>query len=193
MEVATGFTSPALWPGNRLFSALRAREHRDADGARLHSLLLQAGGGADRLSLLKGLDWSALHLHTAERTLRRNLSGTAEVLAATVDGRLELRVRTDRETDGALEKVRKRDDCDRGLSALGSRLLLELLMGPREGVDIDELKLSPDLAQAAIEELHQRQLVSTSANEGWIRLVPTARVNLRAWEREKLPGTVDCA
>ncbi|MEJ7786751.1 MAG: hypothetical protein WKF96_18265, partial [Solirubrobacteraceae bacterium] len=47
MEVATGFTSPALWPGNRLFSALRAREHRDADGARLHSLLLQAGGGAD--------------------------------------------------------------------------------------------------------------------------------------------------
>jgi hypothetical protein len=180
MEVATGFTSPALWPGNRLFSALRAREHRDADGA-------------DRLSLLKGLNWSALHLHTAERTLRRNLSGTAEVLAATVDGRLELRVRTDRETDGALAKVRKRDDCDRGLSALGSRLLLELLMGPREGVDIDELKLSPDLAQAAIEELHQRQLVSTSANEGWIRLEPRARANLRAWEREKLPGTVDCA
>jgi hypothetical protein len=167
--------------------------HLEADGARLHSVLLQAGGGADRLSLLKGLEWSAKHLQTAECTLRASLIGTAEVLAATVDGRLELRVRTDRETDDALATVRRRDGCDRGLSALGSRLLLDLLVGPREGVDIDKLELPPEMAQAAIEELHQRQLVSTSANEGRIRLAPTARVNLRAWEREKLPGTVDCA
>ena len=193
MEIATGFAEPPRWPSNRRSSALGAREHLDADSARLHSVLLQAGGGADRLSLLHGLQWSAQHLHTAERTLRTNLSGTAEVLAATVDGRLEVRVRTDPVTDAALAKVRRRDDCDRGLSPVGSRLLLQLLIGPREGVFIDRIELPPDIAQAAIEELHQRQLISTSANEGWIRLAPIARLNLRAWERERLPATFDFA
>jgi hypothetical protein len=64
-----------------------------------------------------------------------------------------------------------------------------LLTGPREGVDIDKLELPSDVAQAAIEELHQ----STSANEGWIRLAPVARLNLRAWERERMPATFDLA
>ncbi|MEJ7785751.1 MAG: hypothetical protein WKF96_13175 [Solirubrobacteraceae bacterium] len=193
IEVATGFRDSPPWPSNRVFSAQRAHEHLDADGARLHSVLLQTGGGADRLSLLQGLHWSAQRLHTAERTLRTNLSGTAEILATTLDGRLELRVRTDRFADVAVEKIRKRDDCDRGLSAVAARLLLVLLDGSREGVAIDAIQLPHDVAQAAIEELDQRRLIQISANEGWIRLAGGLRTNLRGWEREPMPAAMDFA
>ena len=124
-EAAIGFSNPPAWPSSFRSAAFRERrvdEHLAADGARLHSVLLQTGGGADRLGLLRGLRWSAERLHTAESTLRQQLSRTAEILAATLDGRLELRVRSDPETTPAGERILKLADRDHGLSPAGARL-----------------------------------------------------------------------
>jgi hypothetical protein len=42
--------------------------------------------------VIKAIGWSAARLHAVEVELRATLTGTAEVLASTLDGRLELRV-----------------------------------------------------------------------------------------------------
>lgn len=194
VSAATGFPSPPHWPRSDRSPTSRqrrTREHDRADAARLHSVLLQTGWGADRLSLIHGLDWSAERLHTAERTLREQLRGTAEILASTLDGRLELRVRSDDETAPAVQKILKRDHGDRGLSPTGARLLLELLGRPQHGVSLDDIQMPRDIAQAAIEELRQRRLIDI-ANHAWISLAQGVRSNLAGWEREPMPATHDC-
>ena len=74
---------------------------------------------------MRGLAWSADRLHQAENDLRTNLGCTGAILAATLDGRLELRVRPDRYVVRAVETIRKREDSDLGLSPRAARLLLE--------------------------------------------------------------------
>lgn len=122
-----GFSNPPAWPSSFRSADFRSR-HVDrylaADAARLHSVLLQTGGGADRLSLIHALRWSADRLYAAECGLREQLSRTAEILAATLDGWLEIRVRSDAETTPAVERILKRADRDHGVSPAGARLLL---------------------------------------------------------------------
>jgi hypothetical protein len=190
-EAATGFSNPPAWPSSFRSAAFRERrvdEYLAADGARLHSVLLQTGGGADRLSLIRGLRWSAERLHTAESTLRERLSDTAEILAATLDGRLELRVRSDNETTPAVERILKRADQEHGLSPAAARLLFELLEGPRAGIAIGDLQMHPDVARAAITELRQRRLIHVK-QQALVALAGGVRSNLWGWEREVMRGT----
>ena len=191
VEAATGVPRQPGWPrGNRNPDVLEPRtvEHDRADAARLHSVLLQTGWGADRLSLIDGLEWSAQRLHTAEQTLRTQLSGTAEVLAATLDGRLELRVRSDAETAPAVHKILKRGHRDRDVSPAGARLLFELLRRPQRGVSLDDIDMPRDSAQAAIQELHQLRLIAVS-NHARVSLAQGVRSNLGGWEREPTPAS----
>lgn len=51
---------------------------------------------------MRGLQWSAERLGRAENDLRTSLLRTAEILAATLDGRLELRLRSDDDTAAAV-------------------------------------------------------------------------------------------
>lgn len=188
---ATGFSNPPAWPSSFRSATFRERrvdEYLAADGARLHSVLLQTGGGADRLSLIRGLRWSAERLHAAEVTLREELTRTAEILAATLDGRLELRVRSDAETTPAVERILKRADRDHGLSPAGARLLFELLEGPRGGLAIGELRMHPEVARAAITELRRRQLIRVE-RQALVALAGGVRSNLWGWEREVMRGT----
>ncbi|MGI9097784.1 MAG: hypothetical protein ACR2H2_04700 [Solirubrobacteraceae bacterium] len=188
-EAAMGFSNPPAWPGRFQSVALgRVDEYLAADGPRLHSVLLQTGGGADRLSLIRGLRWSADRLHAAEVTLREQLTRTAEILAATLDGRLELRVRSDAETTLAVERILKRADRDHGLSPVGARLLFELLEGPRAGLAIGELRMHPEVARAAITELRWRQLIRVE-RQALVALAGGVRSNLWGWEREVMRGT----
>lgn len=190
-EAAMGFSNPPAWPSSFRSAAFRERRVDDyiaADGARLHSVLLQTGGGADRLSLIRGLRWSAERLHAAESTLREQLSRTAEVLAATLDGRLELRVRSDDETTSAVERILKRADQEHGLSPAAARLLLELLEGPRAGIAIADVQMHPDAARAAITELRQRRLIRAE-QQALVALAGGVRSNLWGWEREVMRGT----
>jgi len=190
-EAATGFSNPPAWPSSLRSAAFRERrvdEYLAADAARLHSVLLQTGGGADRLGLIQGLRWSADRLHKAEATLREQLSRTAEILAATLDGRLELRVRSDHETTPAVERILKRADRDHGVSPAGARLLFELLEGPRVGITIADLQMPSEVAQAAIRELLQRGLIGVE-RQALVALVQGVRSNLWGWEREPMRGT----
>jgi len=190
-EAATGFSNPPAWPSSLRSPAFRERrvdEYLAADAARLHSVLLQTGGGADRLGLIQGLRWSADRLHKAEATLREQLSRTAEILAATLDGRLELRVRSDHETTPAVERILKRADRDHGVSPAGARLLFELLEGPRVGITIADLQMPSEVAQAAIRELLQRGLIGVE-RQALVALVQGVRSNLWGWEREPMRGT----
>lgn len=190
-EAATGFSNPPAWPSSFRSAAFRERrvdEYLALGAARLHSVLLQTGGGADRLSLIHGLRWSADRLHAAESTLREQLSRTAEILAATLDGRLELRVRSDDESTPAVERILKRGDRDHGLSPAGARLLFELLEGPRIGIAIDEIQMPSEAAHAAIRELRQRGLIDVQ-QQALVALVGGVRTNLWGWEREPMRGT----
>lgn len=190
-EAATGFSNPPAWPSSFRSAESRERqvdEYLAADGARLHSVLLQTGGGADRLSLIRGLRWSAERLHMAESTLREQLAQTAEILAATLDGRLELRVRSDGETTPAVERILRRADRDQGVSPTGARLLLELLEGPRDGIPISELRMPPEMAHTAIRDLQQRRLIDVR-QQSLVALVQGVRSNLWGWEREPMRGT----
>jgi len=194
VAAATGLHKPAPWPRNDRGSPTQgtpAHEQPAADGARLHSVLLQTGWGADRLTLIQGLDWSAERLHTAERTLRRQLIGTAELLASTLDGRLELRVRSDDETAVAVQTVLKQDNRDRDLSNAGARLVHELLDSTPHGLALDDIQMPRHIAQAAIQELQQRRLI-TITNYARISLTNGVRHNLGGWEREPMRATSDC-
>ncbi len=137
---------------------------------------------------MRGLKWSAERLHTAESMLREQLSHTAEILAATLDGRLELRVRSDTETTPAVERILKRADQEHGVSPAGARLLLELLDGPRGGIEIGELQMHPEVARAAITELHRRRLIRDE-QQALVALAGGVRSNLWGWEREVMRGT----
>jgi hypothetical protein len=126
---------------------------------------------------MKGFDWSAERLHSAERALCKLLIGTAEILASTLDGRLELRVRGDDETALAVETVLKRDHCDRDLSTAGARLLYELLKNPQHGVVLDDIQLPGQIARAAVQELRQRRLIDIT-NHARVSLARGVRSNL---------------
>jgi hypothetical protein len=79
--------------------------------------------------------------------LRAQLAGTAEILAATLDGRLELRLRTDRLTSAATSVVQARAHCDDGLSAAATRLVYELLAGPNLGTPVNEIQMPPEISR----------------------------------------------
>jgi hypothetical protein len=179
LDKAAGFTDPRSCSTADGEQAASPRALHRADAARLHAVLLLCGGGADRLSLIRGLDWSAEQLDAAQRRLRQTLEGTAEVLAATLDGRLELRVRHDGATDRAVDAIQRRADCDDGLPPTAAWLVSALLRGPASGLKIDELPLPPGLAMTAIGELRQRRMLEVHY-QGRIRLSDRVRANLSA-------------
>jgi hypothetical protein len=147
------------------------RPHAQADASRLHAVLLSTGGGADRLSLIHGFRWTADRLHAAELMLRAQLAGTAEILAAALDGRLELRLRTDRLTSAATSVVQARAHCDDGLSTAATRLVYELLAGPNLGTPVNEIQMPPEISRVALEELRQRH--SSTSNDRASSCSPT--------------------
>ena len=161
------------------------------DAARLHALLLNTGGGCDRLSVIKAFDWSAARLHAAEAELRATLSATAEILASTLDGRLELRVRYDQEVRRATSIAQRRRDCDEGLSTAGAQLLLELLEAPKRGVRLEETRLPESLAAPALDELRQRGL--TYLYYDLVRLNDDAAANLGGPVLTGMQISNDCA
>ena len=194
ISAATGFTAPKAWvdPDNLFGRDLSDNETAHYDASRLHAVLLSTGGGADRLSLIHGFSWTADRLHAAELALRAQLAGTAEILAATLDGRLELRLRTDRVTAAATRVVRARAQCDDGLSTAATRLVYELLAGPNSGTPLNEIEMPPKIARAALEELRQRHLVSIERQD-LIVLADEIMPNLRCIRSNAVSRSNFCA
>lgn len=161
------------------------------DAARLHALLLNIGGGCDRLSVIQAFDWSAARLHAAEVELRATLSKTAEILASTLDGRLELRVRFDQHVQRAIRVAQRRRDSDEGLSTAAAQLLRELLDAPQRGLCLEETRLPASLAGPALDELRQRGLAYLYYD--LVRLNDDAAANLGRPVLTGMQVSNDCA
>jgi hypothetical protein len=194
ITAATGFTAPQAWvdPDNLHGCERSDDEKAQADASRLHAVLLSTGGGADRLSLIHGFRWTADRLHAAELMLRAQLAGTAEILAATLDGRLELRLRTDGLTSAATSVVQARAHCDDGLSTAATRLVYELLAGPNLGTPVNEIQMPPEISRVALEELRQRHLVYIE-RQGLIVLAERIMPNLRCIRSNAVGRSNFCA
>lgn len=182
IDAALGFPAP---PGRLLDAGTIDRppmpfdeqKGHDVDPIRLHSLLLRTGGTADRQSLLRGFSWSAERLDAAAELLADRLEKTAEVLARPLDGRIELRVRTDYESCEAVKTVLARTDCDHGPSLTSMRLLWQLTKRSLPAFQAGESGLTEDEVRSAYAELQDRGLVTTD-RRGMVCLTDLARSGL---------------
>jgi hypothetical protein len=159
IQHATGSDEPPRWPPNDGWVAPGEAPDHAADAVRLHSVLLGVGGGADRHGIVRGLSWSLERLYEAEKVLRDHLQPTAEILAATLDGRLELRRQCDEATARAVETIQKRSDSDVGLSPAAAQLLLRVIEGPRVRVSHVPAVGRERFVLSAMNELRDRGLI----------------------------------